>query len=102
MWREQAQRAQEAYETLTKTLLGVMDSPPQPVMTSSGSPPPTSTGPADIFEGLSPEIQETLLREYSEHLATFSTLSGKPPRANPLVEQIVPGILPNEMRSPVT
>jgi hypothetical protein len=93
---DQARRSQEAYETLTKTLLGVSDSP-APTLTTS--PPPSngnSPGPEDIFDGLSPQIQETLLREYGEHLARFSTLSGQPPRANPAVEQIAPGVLPNE------
>ena len=78
-------------KALTRDLLGFQSptptmSPPKP---SVRSPEPERDPLAD-FEGLSPEIQETLLREYREHLANVP----RPTTINPAVEQITPGQIP--------
>jgi hypothetical protein len=91
------QSFREAYIALTQSLLGVSVSSPAPTPTTrNGSTTQSSPSPDEVFDGLSPEIQANLLREYDEHLAKFQTLSGRPARVNPLVEQIVPGQMPNE------
>jgi hypothetical protein len=92
------QSFRQAYIALTESLLGVSVSPGAPTPTTQPArPTPSSPSPEEMFDALSPEIQANLLREYDEHLARFQTLSGKPARVNPLVEQIVPGQMPNEI-----
>ena len=79
-----------AYESLTRTLLGV---PSEVSPTATTLTLPTSSpyeGPEAEFGSL--PIDEDLMREYEEHLASNSTLSGQPARTNPMVEQITPGM----------
>jgi hypothetical protein len=79
-----------AYESLTRTLLGVpSDSPAQTVTISQPQQNSRSPEPGVLFGDL--PLDEDLMREYEEHLAMNGTLSGKPARTNPEVPQIVPG-----------
>ena len=73
---------------LSRQLLGLGNPTPptSPPRTSATSPEPERE-PLSELEGLSPEIQEALLREYREHLASVP----RPRTINPEVEQIVPG-----------
>ena len=90
--RETAEAARRDYTELTRTLLGVQ--PASVSQTQTTLPPPSaesSMPPEDIFDGLSPEIQAALMREYEENLARSRNLSGAPPRIHPEVEQITPG-----------
>ncbi len=87
---ETNQEITTAYTSLTRTLLGVAsDSAPPTETTSTLWKPPEWQEPEAEFGSL--PIDGDLLREYEEHLQTNGTLSGKHARANPLVEQIVPG-----------
>ena len=89
---EQMSQDRRAYDALVRTLLGVpQDSQPQTETTLTRPETQKSLEPEEAFDLLSPEIQADLLREYDEHLARNGTLSGKPPRTNPMVHQWTPG-----------
>lgn len=100
MWMEMTKASEARYATLTSRLLGAAEDAPTETMSS----PPSSANwpePENDFALLSPEIQEAILREQSE-MNGSRNLSGKPPRQNPNVPQITPGLLPSEAQLPTT
>jgi hypothetical protein len=78
------------YTSLTRTLLGVApDSPLQTQTTSQELKRPEWQPPEAEFGSL--PVDQDLMREYEEHLARNGTLSGRPARTHPEVQQITPG-----------
>ena len=93
--RETNRESIREHNLLTRTLLGVQSDSQSQTVTISTPPKNDVSNPLDVPFGDLP-VDEDLMREYEEFRAGSGTLSGQPPRTNPLVPQIVPGQMPTE------
>lgn len=81
------QSSLEEERRLNRELLGLSQTPPTSPQNVIVSSPPPENEPVDPLEGLSPEMQEVLMREYAEEMAKYP----KNQSVHPEVPQIVPG-----------